>query len=68
MATRMYEGKVKFYNEAKGYGFITDDSGVDYFVHATKVTQKPIKKDDLVEFELQDGQKGKQCVNVIRKK
>ena len=61
-------GKVKFFNENKGYGFITDlETGTDYFAHASNCLDK-IKKDELVEFELENGQKGPKAVNVKRKK
>ena len=61
-------GKVKFYNEQKGYGFITEDgTSEDHFVHATGLLDK-IKKDDLVEFELAESKKGMKAVNVKRKK
>jgi len=62
------EGKVKFFNTQKGYGFITDsESRTDYFVHATDSLDE-IKKDDLVSFELEEGKKGPKAVEVRRKK
>ncbi len=58
------EGKVKFFNEAKGYGFITpSDGGMDVFVHETETIHR-IKKDDSVTFEVKQGKKGKQAVSV----
>jgi len=61
-------GKVKFFNESKGFGFITEtETGIDYFVHASNLVDK-IKKDELVTFELQDGQKGPKAINVKQKK
>jgi len=60
----MNKGTVKFFNESKGFGFITDaDSGTEYFVHITGVMDK-ITEGDEVEFELQEGKKGLNAVNV----
>jgi CspA family cold shock protein len=60
----MQKGKVKFFNEAKGFGFIKeDDSGKEYFVHVSALT-KPIKEGDSVSFDLQEGKKGTNAVNV----
>lgn len=58
------KGKVAFYNEGKGYGFINDsDSGERYFVHATGLKQ-PIYEGDKVTFTLEKGPKGMIAVNV----
>lgn len=52
-------GTVKFFNESKGYGFITnDDTGKDIFVHATALNGTEIKEGDKVEYVEQDGRKG----------
>jgi len=59
----MKKGKVKFYNEAKGFGFITDETGTDVFVHVTGLNDE-IKESDLVSFEIQEGKKGLNAVNV----
>ena len=57
----MKEGKVKFFNENKGFGFIKDaESGNEYFVHVSGLVDK-IKEDDNVSFELQQGKKGIEC-------
>ncbi|MEI6764950.1 MAG: cold shock domain-containing protein [Bacteroidota bacterium] len=60
----MKTGKVKFFNESKGYGFIKDvESGKEYFVHVTDLIDK-IKEDDDVTFELKEGRKGLNAINV----
>jgi CspA family cold shock protein len=60
----MKEGKVKFFNESKGFGFIKDDeTGEEYFVHITGLIDQ-IKEDDEVVYELKEGRKGLNAVNV----
>ena len=60
----MKEGKVKFFNESKGFGFIKDnESNNEYFVHVTGLIDE-IKEDDDVTFDLQEGRKGLNAVNV----
>ncbi len=60
----MQEGTVKFFNETKGFGFIKpDDGGAEVFVHATGLVDK-ITQDDRVSYDVQDGKKGKNAVNV----
>lgn len=60
----MKEGTVKFFNESKGYGFIKDaSSDEEYFVHVTGLVDE-IKQDDEVTFELKEGKKGLNAVNV----
>ena len=60
----MNTGTVKFFNESKGFGFITDDnSNKEYFVHVSGLIDE-IKEGDSVEFELQEGKKGLNAVNV----
>lgn len=60
----MSKGTVKFFNEAKGFGFITeDDSNQEYFVHVSGLIDE-IKDGDAVEFELAEGKKGMNAVNV----
>ncbi len=64
----METGTVKFFNNEKGFGFITpDDGGKDVFVHVTGVTGEPIGEGDKVEFEMGDGPKGPCAVDVVRK-
>ena len=61
----METGTVKFYNEAKGFGFITpDNGGKDLYVHSTAVQNGPIKEGDKVEFEIGQGDKGPRAENV----
>ncbi len=60
----MKEGKVKFFNESKGYGFIKDnETGEEHFVHVTGLVDK-VSEDDDVTFELKEGRKGLNAVNV----
>ncbi|MFD2101171.1 cold-shock protein [Flagellimonas iocasae] len=60
----MSKGTVKFFNDSKGYGFITEDgSQTDHFVHVSGLIDE-IREGDVVEFELQQGKKGLNAVNV----
>ncbi len=60
----MNTGTVKFFNDSKGYGFITEEgSGAEYFVHISGLVDE-IKQGDSVEFELKEGKKGMNAVNV----
>jgi CspA family cold shock protein len=60
----MNNGIVKFFNETKGFGFIKEeDSNKEYFVHVTGLIDK-ITENDVVTFELQEGRKGLNAVNV----
>jgi cold shock protein len=60
----MNKGKVKFYNDSKGFGFIKDiASEIEYFVHASGLSNE-IKENDEVTFDLQQGKKGLNAVNV----
>ena len=60
----MKKGKVKFYNNAKGFGFILDhESGQDVFVHSTGL-QDNIREGDEVVFEVEQGKKGLNAVSV----
>ncbi|MDX1759143.1 MAG: cold shock domain-containing protein [Arenibacter algicola] len=52
-------GTVKFFNESKGYGFITnDDTGKDIFVHATALNGTELNEGDKVEYQEEEGRKG----------
>ena len=60
----MNKGTVKFFNESKGFGFIKeDDTNKEHFVHVSGLIDE-INEGDLVEFELQEGKKGLNAVNV----
>ena len=57
-------GTVKFFNEAKGFGFISEDNSTkEYFVHANNLSQQ-IQQNDKVEFEIREGRKGPEAYNV----
>lgn len=58
------EGTVKFFNDTKGFGFITTDEGSELFVHATGCKEK-IRKDDRVSFEITEGKKGQNATSVV---
>ena len=62
----MKQGTVKFFNQVKGFGFITDaEGGKDYFVHSTGLTET-VNDGDSVQFELEDDPKGMRAINVKR--
>lgn len=62
------EGKVKFFNTMKGFGFIIADDGKEYFVHySSLVDGVNIKENDSVVFDIEEGDKGEKAVNVSLK-
>jgi CspA family cold shock protein len=61
----MNKGTVKFFNEAKGFGFITSENGQEVFVHVTGLVHE-IRENDAVSFDIQEGKKGLSAVNVTR--
>jgi CspA family cold shock protein len=66
----MVLGTVKWFNNQKGYGFITPENGKDVFVHHTAISgdgYKSLDEGQKVEFEIQNGPKGEQAVNVVKK-
>jgi CspA family cold shock protein len=65
----MEKGTVKWFNNAKGYGFITRENGEDLFVHFKSIIgegYKSLKQGETVQFEVEQGTKGLQAVNVAR--
>jgi len=63
----MANGTVKWFNDAKGYGFISQEGGEDVFVHHTAITMdgfRPLKEGERVEFDVTQGPKGLQAANV----
>ncbi|MBI4218407.1 MAG: cold-shock protein [Elusimicrobia bacterium] len=63
----MAKGTVKWFNDQKGFGFITPENGNDVFVHFSAITGdgfKTLKEGQAVEFEIKQGPKGEQAVNV----
>ena len=64
----MAKGRVKWFNEKKGFGFISEDDGNDVFVHFSAIKRdgfKSLDEGDEVEFEVSQGPKGLQATNVV---
>jgi CspA family cold shock protein len=65
----MARGTVKWFNDRKGYGFITPESGEDLFVHHSSIQGegfKTLTEGEVVEFDVAPGRKGMQAINVVR--
>ena len=65
----MAKGTVKWFNEAKGFGFITGEDGKDVFVHYSSIQSngfKSLAEGDSVSFDVEAGPKGPKAVNVVK--
>ena len=65
----MQNGTVKWFNETKGFGFLTTDDGTDVFVHFSAIQGEGFKtlgEGDAVTFDIEDGDKGPRAVNVTK--
>ncbi len=66
----MSNGTVKWFNESKGFGFITSEDGSDVFVHYSSIQGngfKSLAEGDSVSFDVENGPKGPKAVNVVKK-
>ncbi len=64
-------GTIKWFNESKGYGFIEHEGGSDVFVHYSAIQgdgYKTLIEGDIVEFEIEEGDKGPKATNVVKVK
>jgi cold shock protein len=59
----MKKGTVKFFNEAKGFGFIKEENGQEIFVHASGL-KEDIQENDVVSYDTEEGRKGMNAINV----
>lgn len=65
----MTQGIVKWFNDQKGYGFITPENGKDVFVHHSAIQGdgfKSLTENQKVEFDIEQGPKGEQATNVVK--
>ena len=65
----MKQGTVKWFNDSKGFGFITGEDGIDYFVHHTSIQGsgfKSLAEGDKVTFDTEKGPKGPSAINVVK--
>ncbi len=60
----MNKGTVKFFNDAKGFGFITGENGQDVFVHVSALREE-IRENDQVAYDTQEGKRGLNAINVV---
>ncbi len=61
-------GNVKWFNEKKGFGFISGEDGQDYFLHFSKINKegfKTVAEGEAVSFDVEEGPKGPQATNVV---
>ena len=61
----MKKGKVKWFNDQKGFGFIEQEDGEDLFVHKNEVRNQYLQEGDTVTYEIAEGKKGPCAVNVV---
>jgi CspA family cold shock protein len=65
----MAKGTVKWFNESKGYGFITQDDGADVFAHYSEIKGdgfKSLAEGDAVSFDVVEGDKGPKAINIVK--
>lgn len=65
----MVQGTVKWFNESKGYGFITRDDGDDVFAHYSAIDGngfKTLSEGDIVSFDVVEGDKGPKAINIVK--
>ncbi len=65
----MAQGTVKWFNDSKGFGFITSEEGGDVFVHHSSIQgdgYKSLAEGDSVSFDVEEGEKGPKAVNVVK--
>ena len=61
------KGTVKFFNESKGFGFISSEDGKEYFVHQSGLEEGiRLQENDSVTFDVEDGERGPKAVNVAK--
>lgn len=61
----MKTGTIKFFNATKGYGFITEDgTNAEIFLHVTGLAEQPVNSGDRVSFDISEGRKGVNAINV----